>query len=205
MTHIKNIPHILRHGITHKNSPNANPDYITIGDKSLINTREAKQVSISNSCPNVKRITLGNFIPFYFGIRMPMLYVMQHGGNFVETATPPSDIIYLACRLIDIIDSENTCYFSDGHATDSYTSFFDKAKFHELPNIINWNAITTSYWGGTENLNLKREKQAEFLVLNDILPKYLYKFCCYDENTKNKLINFSIPSDKIKVVSSAYY
>lgn len=32
MTHIVNVQHILKNGITHTNSLNANPDYITIGD-----------------------------------------------------------------------------------------------------------------------------------------------------------------------------
>ncbi len=32
MTHIDNIPHILKYGITHKNSKNANPHYKAIGD-----------------------------------------------------------------------------------------------------------------------------------------------------------------------------
>jgi hypothetical protein len=72
MTHIENIPHILQYGITHRNSPNANPDYVTVGDKSLIDKRNTKQVSIEND----GTIVLGDFIPFYFGVRMPMLYVI---------------------------------------------------------------------------------------------------------------------------------
>ena len=48
MTHIENIPHILKHGVVHKNSPNANPEYISIGDASLIDTREKKTINISN-------------------------------------------------------------------------------------------------------------------------------------------------------------
>lgn len=82
MTHIDNIPHIREYGITHKNSKNANPDYVSIGDVSLISTRNSKQVDVTNgdllafgNCS----IVLGNFIPFYFGIKMPMLYVVQHG------------------------------------------------------------------------------------------------------------------------------
>jgi hypothetical protein len=35
MTHIENVPHILQFGITHKNSPNANLDYVAIGDDLL--------------------------------------------------------------------------------------------------------------------------------------------------------------------------
>src|SRR5665647_913156 len=91
MTHIDNIPHILQHGITHKKSENSNPHFITIGDVSLIDTRSGKEVSVDNGDLlnfGAPSITLGDFIPFYFGIKMPMLYVMQHGGNFVERPTP---------------------------------------------------------------------------------------------------------------------
>lgn len=48
MTHIKNIPHILQYGITHKNSSNSNQNFVTIGDLSLIDLRNNKQVSIDN-------------------------------------------------------------------------------------------------------------------------------------------------------------
>ena len=49
MTHIENIPHVLKYGITHKDSPNANPKFIAIGDVSLINTRNAKIVRVDNN------------------------------------------------------------------------------------------------------------------------------------------------------------
>lgn len=39
MTHIDNVPHILRYGITHRLSRNANQNYIPIGDSSIINKR----------------------------------------------------------------------------------------------------------------------------------------------------------------------
>lgn len=74
MTHIGNIPHILSHGIVHSTSPKANPDYIAIGDKSLIDCRKSKTVEVAG-----EKIVLGDYIPFYFGVRMPMLYVIQHG------------------------------------------------------------------------------------------------------------------------------
>lgn len=62
-----------------------------------------------------------------------MLYVMQHGGNFVEKATPAEDIVYLACPINKIIQSNYTYYFTDGHATDNLTTFYDKSKIKELP------------------------------------------------------------------------
>ncbi len=77
-------------GVTHKNSPNKNPDYKNIGDISLIDTRSRRTVSIDNGESQQTEYTsikLRDFTPFYFGVKMPMLYVAQHGGNFVEQAT----------------------------------------------------------------------------------------------------------------------
>lgn len=208
MTHIDNIPHILRHGITHKNSPNRNPNFITIGDVSLIDTRSSKQVSADNgdfSNSDAPSITLGDFIPFYFGIKMPMLYVMQHGGNFVEQATPPENIVYLVCSVIRIIEFDINYYFSDGHATDNYTTFYNKSRISELPALIDWKAVKASYWGGEENLNIKRKKQAELLVSRDLPSDFIIGFGCYNEPAKNKLAGMGIEEEKIKIIPGAYY
>jgi len=207
MTHIENIPHILQYGITHRNFLYANPNYIAIGDTSLISTRKAKRVNISNGHRDESygTIVLGDYIPFYFGVRMPMLYVVQHGGNYVEKATHPQDIIYLVCKLNDVIQSGMTYYFSDGHATDIFTLFYDKTKISEISKIINWEAIESAYWGGEENLEFKRQKQAEFLAANIVSADFLVNFICYNETAKQRLQKLGIDSQKIKVFPKAYY
>ena len=208
ITHFENIPHILQCGITHKDSPNKNPNYKTIGDIRLIDNRRGKVIRVDNGnfdTDKVTTITLGDLIPFYFGIRMPMLYVSQHGGNFVERAIPSEEIIYIVCSISNIVLNCNDFYFTDGHATDMLTTFYDKTHINELVNIIDWNAIKSTYWGGEENLNLKRKKQAEFLVSGDISSKHTIGFGCYNENAKNKLIDLGITFNKIKVIPQAYY
>lgn len=207
MTHIENISHILQYGITHKNSQNANPEYITIGDSSLIDTRTTKRVNISNGnrSQSFGTIVLGDFIPFYFGIRMPMLYVMQHGGNYVECATPPKDIVYLVCKLTDIIRSNLTCYFSDGHATDHLSLFYDRSKITDIPIIIDWDAVKSTYWSGEDNNLTKTKKQAEFLVADDIPANFLTGFVCYNETAKQHLVETGIDSIKIRIYPQAYY
>ncbi|HEY5405646.1 MAG TPA: DUF4433 domain-containing protein [Ginsengibacter sp.] len=208
ITHIDNVPHILQHGITHKRSKNANPDFITIGDISLIDTRGGKAVIADNGDLlnfGAPSITLGDFIPFYFGIKMPMLYVIQHGGNFVESATPPKDIVYLACSLSRILKLSNDCYYSDGHATDNLTTFYDKSKINDLPTVVDWDAVKASYWGGQENLNIKRKKQAEFLASNDLPPNCIIGFVCYNESAKKKLQTMGVEEEKIRVIPNAYY
>ncbi len=208
ITHIENITHILQYGITHKSSPNKNKNFRNIGDIHLIDTRNKKKVQVDNGNFDIKNdfttITLGDYIPFYFGVRMPMLYVSQYGGNFVEKATLPEDIIYLACSLNKIISNGTDFYFTDGHATDKFTVFYDKTKLNELVKIIDWNSITSSYWGGVENLDIKRKKQAEFLVSEDLPPDFIVGLGCYDENAKNKLISMGVFKDKIKIIPKAY-
>ncbi len=209
ITHIENIPHILQYGITHKDSPNKNPDYKNIGDLSLINNRSKKYVSVENggfgSENGLSPIRLGDFVPFYFGVKMPMLYVAQHGGNFVERATSPINIIYLGCSVSKIISAKIDFYFTDGHATDMLTSFYDKTKINELVDIVDWDAIKSLYWGGSENLNIKRKKQAEFLVAADLSPDLIIGFGCYNEIAKDKLISLGVTEDKIKVITQAYF
>lgn len=209
MTHVENIPHILKFGITHKDSQNKNPNYKNIGDINLIDNRSNLIVSIDNgdfkSNNELTSIKLGDYIPFYFGVRMPMLFVAQHGGNFVEQATSPVDIIYLVCSVSKIISLKIDFFFTDGHATDMLTSFYEAAKIDELIDIVDWKAVKSSYWGGNDNLNIKRKKQAEFLVSGDLSPDILIGFGCYNEQAKNKLISFGITEDKIKVIPNAYY
>lgn len=208
MTHIDNIPIILQNGIVHKNSPNADPNFVPIGDISLIETRSTRRINIDNGDPsnfNSTSIVLGDFIPFYFGIKMPMLYVIQNGGNFVEKATPPENIIYLVCPIKRIIESDRVYYFSDGHATDSLTSFYDNTRIKDLPNIIDWNSIKAPFWGGQENLNIKRKKQSELLVLDDLPADFIFGYCCFNDETKIKLVDMGIEEGKIKVVPTAYF
>lgn len=206
MTHVENIPHILEHGITHRNSPNANLNYINIGDISLISTRDNKEICICDKNDQyIKSIILGDFIPFYFGIRMPMLYVVQNGGNFVMHPTPPCDIIYLVCPICEVIKWQSDYYYTDGHAIFEFTKFFDKSRITELPCQIDWQSIEARYWGGNENLLLKCRKQAEFLAKDDIPSCVITNFLCYNEYAKNRLVDMGIDSDKIKIYPKAYY
>ena len=205
ITHIENIPYILKYGITHKNSKYSNPNFKAIGDTSLIDTRSNKTVAITNGGIAIKTITLGDYIPSYFGVKMPMLYVIQHGGNFVPQATKAEDIVYMACSVIKIYNLGYEFYFSDGHATDMLTTFYNKKEIQNLNKIIDWKAVKTSYWGGEDNLDIKRKKQAEFLVREDIPPNCIIGYGCYNENSKNKLVSFGINKELIKIIPKAYY
>ena len=79
ITHIDNIPHIIQYGLVRADSPNRNPDYVSIGDTQVIHLRGER---------TVKGYRLNDFVPFYLGPRSPMLYVIQHGYNGVKRVEP---------------------------------------------------------------------------------------------------------------------
>jgi len=208
ITHIENIPHILEHGITHCQSESRNGRYVNIGDVSLIDNRRTKTVVVDNGdleFESSKTIVLGEYTPFYFGIRMPMLYVIQNGGNFVMKATRPDDIIYIVCSMKRVLSKNLEFYFTDGHATDMYTTFYEKSCINQLVAVVNWEAVRSHYWGGFENLDIKRMKQAEFLISGDVTPDTIFGFGCYSEKSKSVLLSYGIEAGMIKVIPKAYY
>jgi hypothetical protein len=195
MTHIENIPHILQNGVTHSTSANANPNFVAIGDSSLISTRNSFLLD------NGK--LLGDYIPFYFGYRMPMLYVVQKGFNMVAP-TPAENIVYCVSSVQKIIDLKLDFVFTDGHAVDSFSSQYTKEDVQNIDSLIDKNAINAKYWKDENDLDLKRKKEAEFLVLGDIAPDGVLGYVTYKDNAKKRLIDFGADASKV-VVKPEYY
>ncbi|UPQ80544.1 DUF4433 domain-containing protein [Flavobacterium azooxidireducens] len=207
MTHVDNIPHILQHGITHRNSINANPNYISIGDGSLIDNRSSTNINVTNGSENVSEsITIGDFIPFYFGIRTPMLYIIQNGYKGVKRQNP-DDIIYCVTSVQQIIISNNLFYFTDGHANSKkgFTLIYDDKKINEIESLIDFKAAYNKNWKDDTDLDLKRRKEAEFLVKNDVPNNSILGYICFSDVSKNKLIKMEIEETKIVVKPNYYF
>lgn len=83
LVHIDNISHVNRYGFVHKDSKYAKPDYVPIGDQSIINVRESAII------PGLG--TIGQCIPFYFGPRSPMFVkAKSRGENGILAFTDPN-------------------------------------------------------------------------------------------------------------------
>lgn len=151
--------------------------------------------------PNKK--SLATYIPFYFGVQMPMLYVVQKGFNHVKI-TPAEDIIYCVTSVAQIIAQNLDYVFTDGHAVDSYSTFYDEKDIDNIENCIDKKAITSRYWKEDNDLDLKRRKEAEFLVGNDIPRVTIRGFAVYNEKAKQTLIDFGV-NEKILVKPEYYF
>ena len=98
LTHIDNIKYIMSKGLVRASSPLRDENYVSIGDVQVIQVRKDRKY---------QGYQLSDFMPFYFGPRSPMLYVIQHGYNGVRKVKP-EDIVYCIVRIEDII--KNPCY-----------------------------------------------------------------------------------------------
>ena len=196
MTHIENIPHILQNGLTHLSSPNTNPNFVPIGDGSLIATRNDFVLE------NGRR--LGDYIPFYFSVRTPMLYVIQHGYNMVAS-TSAENIIYCRCSIQKIIDLQLDFVFTDGHAVDGFSTQYMPENIQEIQSILDMKAITDKYWNDENDLDKKRRKEAEFLVLGDVPVQTNIEYFVYNKQAQEKLINFGANPKNVQIKPEFYF
>lgn len=196
MTHINNIPHIVIHGITHRSSIASNRNYEPIGDNSIISTRNTFRMKSGRN--------LGDYIPFYFGVRMPMLYVIQRGFNGVALTTP-EDIVYCVSSLDEINTSGIEYIFTDGHAVDSFSLEYSANEVKNIAEILDYTAIRCLNWKDENDLDKKRRMEAEFLLSEDLPAQYILGYICYNEVAQDKLISAGVPAKMIAIRPHYYF
>lgn len=155
MIHFKNIEYVLTNGMYHKGHEKADPNYVNIGDPGLIKDRNDYDIKIDH--PGGK---LGEYVPFYFAGHSPMLYQIKTGYRVAQI--PQKDIIFVCCDIEDVIRACDKWCFTDGHAKNNMSNFYNDIK--ELSNI-DWDAVNAQMWNNTaDDFDRQRKKQAEFLV-----------------------------------------
>ena len=194
MTHIDNISDIIKVGIVLSSSPKANPLYIPIGDDTAIQTRNKKKLPDGS--------LIGDYIPFYLGPRSPMLYVIQHGYNNVKKLNA-EDIVYCVVFIQDIIEYNIKCVFTDGHALNKITNIYSGDLLNDIDHYVSYDMVYAKNW--TEEPDLKRKKEAELLIKEDIPPELIKFFLVFNEKAFNHLLSLGLDSSKIRITPSFYF
>lgn len=194
ITHIDNIPYIDSTGFVLASSSLASTDYKPIGDNKVIEKRKT----------GINGIDLTQYIPFYFGPRSVMLYVIQHGYNGVERHNA-EDIVYCVIRIKDLIENKTNCIFSDGHALSAITKLYTQEKLPQLNEIISYNDVYARYWISEEDIDLKRRKEAELLIEKALPKEHIRGYIVYNQRAKEKLTGYGINENKIAINSNYYF
>lgn len=157
ITHIANLSKIIReNGLWCENERARHGlDVINIAYTQLKSRRARTNV------PICAQGVLADYVPFYFCNRSPMLYAI-HQGNIDGYSDGQTPIIYLTSSVEEIGVTQCKWCFTDGHAVEAITRFYDKVE--ELNTTIDWDVIRDWRWNNHDDPDRKRRKQAEFLV-----------------------------------------
>lgn len=195
LTHIDNIQYIMSHGLVRSVSTLRDENYVSIGDVQVIQIRKDRKYH--GYC-------LSDYMPFYFGPRSPMLYVIQHGFNGVRKVAP-ENIVYCVVRIEDIIKNDVGCIFTDGHALSSLTNYYGKNELSILDSFVKYDDVYSAYWNSEMDIDLKRRKEAELLINDDLPVQYIRGFVVYNETAKTRLINIGVAAELIVVKPGFYF
>ena len=182
--HINNLEYILeKRKLCCPNHVEADPNYQNIGLTDLIKKRSEQ------SLPHARNKTFKDYVAFYFGPRSPMLYKIFTGHGGVKKVSQ-SEIIYLISGASIIVNHSCQFIFTDGHATQRITKFFN-----DLKNLkdIDWNAVNAKYWKddpfSDTDYDRQRKKQAEFLVESELPLTCIIKIAVYDEVSQEYVLS----------------
>ena len=109
---------------------------------------------------------VGDYVPFYFCSRSPMLYSIHRKSMDPDSKSGlaysggQKPVVYLEADLREVVDwadrTDRRWAFSTGNAAAAGVEFHDDL---DRLDRIDWNAVEARHW-----LEVKKEKQAEFLV-----------------------------------------
>ncbi len=155
ITDIDNLPAILSEGGLLSDEVMSQRDPTIIGH-SHIKERRLTKIRVP-SCGNR---FVGEFVPFYFSPRSPMLYSINL-GNTGRTPGCQKTIVHLVSRVRDAIALGMPWAVSDGNAGAFHTTF--ESTLQGIDNL-DWTAIEATSWAAN-----RHQKQAEFLAA-DFFP-----------------------------------
>lgn len=135
--HYKNLPFILKNGIHCPTSDIQDPNFIQIGFPSLINQRITREVPVEPFG------TLADYVPFYFCIKSPMLYVITMGNDPEVIKTPADEIVYIVSTVERLEELKVMYVFTDRHAKLNYARFYNK---YEDLDKLQWGIIKSDRW-----------------------------------------------------------
>ena len=194
ITHIEFLPSILKDGGLHSDAVIAARDQRLIG-YSEIKKRRLNEIHV----PCCGFHYVGDFVPFYFCPRSPMLFTVNKGN----TGHPPGcqrSILHLVSTVAEGLATGKPWAISSGNAGAYHTTFESKV---EALDALDWDAIRATQWQGKQH-----QKMAEFLV-RDFFPwNAIRQIGCFNSGVATKveeMLKQVKHRPTVEVKSSWYY
>lgn len=128
--------------------------------------------------PHANNRFVGEFVPFYYCPRSPMLYVVNRGRTGRQPGCQ-TEIVHLVSTVANGIALGRQWAISDVNAGSNYPSFFNH------PNALDsldWQAIGSQYWQ-----NCATQKAAEFLVADAFPWQQIVAIGCHNQTVAQRV------------------
>jgi ssDNA thymidine ADP-ribosyltransferase, DarT len=194
ITDVANLPDILNDGGLHSDAVMAQRNATVIGYSHI---KERRLTQIRVPCCNNRFV--GEFVPFYFCPRSPMLYTINQ-GNTGRPQGCQATIIHLVSNVAAAISLGQVWAISDGNAGAYYTDF--DSHLNALDGL-DWPAIRARNWQGKTH-----EKSAEFLLADFFPWNCIQQIGCHNSQVAQQvkvLIQNHSHQPSVDVEPSWYY
>jgi hypothetical protein len=178
ITHIDNVPWILRNGIHCQNSPVRDPNFREIGHPELIARRQRRVV------PAGPGGTLSDYVPFYFTPHSPMLLNIRTGYKGMQQ-TPMAEIVIFVSSLHRIVDLGLPFVFTNQHAYPVSARYFTDI---QRLDAIDWRILRQrDFKHDTDDPGKVERYMAEALIHNYVPLSALLGVACYGPQHEARL------------------
>lgn len=179
MTHHSNLGAIIANGGLLSDRATQNIPHTRVGHLHIKDRRLNRKVPIPPGG------TVGDYVPFYFAPKPPMLYAISR-GSVEGYAGGQKEVVYLVSSAESVDQAGLDWVFTDGHAdmilSDFYNSLADLNK-------VDWQVLNGKWWFDTkEDGDRCRRRQAEFLVRNAFPWRFVTSIGVYDAKTQHFVV-----------------
>lgn len=115
-------------------------------------------------------------------------------------------IVYRIGSVADVIACKSVSFlFTDGHVSGDLSSCFLPDRINEIEQLIDRKAVNSRYWRDEIDLDLRRRKEAEFLVLGDLPAVAIRGYIVYNNTARAMLLDLGIAVEKVVVKPEHYF
>lgn len=166
-THLENVPSILAGGDLLSDSAVRAASRLTAeaGDPAIKERRRRRSV------PCGPGGFVGDYVPFYFAPRSPMMFKLSRGGVASFTGDH-RDLVYWVTDVAEVVGAGLPFVFSDRNAAVAVAEFSsdpsllgDLSKSAPHSDFVDWPLMHSTFWNNTPEAPDRMERRmAEFLV-----------------------------------------
>ena len=203
ITHLDNLPQIVD-GVLWSDAERISRGLAcTVVGMSEIKRRRLEELEV-HCHPGT---TVGQYVPFYFGPRSVMLFLLHRGNSPGLTYQGGQRLIlHLEADLVATVDWATTSglrwAFSKGNAGAYYTRFFNAL---DQLDVLDWDSIPQPDW---RDPDVKEAKQSEFLLENSFPWHLVERIGTIDNQIAravSALVDGANHRPRVEVVRQWYY